>query len=159
MPRDLDQLSDDELLALASENGIDTEAFGIPGIEIPQSTRDLVQQEFAPIRQNVLQDLTRGAISLAGQRGLESFDTPIAEPFLRNVALAGSQIGGQQAGRTLDLGVNNRDFQEDARRFQEQLNQNAFNNRLNLAGSFGQTGLNLNAARFGRGTGGQTVNR
>jgi hypothetical protein len=157
LPRDLDQLSDDELLALALEQGIDTEAFGIPSIEIPQSTRDLVAREFAPMRQQTLQDITRAAVTGAGRRGLELFDTPIAEPFLRNIALASTDIGGRQAGRTLELGVGNRAFQEGARRFQEDLSQRAFANRLNLAKTFGQTGLQLNLARFGRGTGSQVT--
>jgi|TARA_R110001583_G_scaffold33397_7_gene112707 hypothetical protein len=158
MARDLDALSDDELLALAEQSGIPTEEFGIPSITIPQSTRDLVSREFAPVREQMFEDLTRGAIAAAGRRGLEFSDTPIAEPFLRSLALGTSKIGGAEAGKTLELGVQNREFLEAARRFQNDLNQQAFVNRLNLGEQFGRTGLGLNVARFGRGTGGQTVN-
>ena len=157
MARDLDALSDDELLALAEQSGIPTEEFGIPSITIPQSTRDLVSREFAPVREQMFEELTRGAIAAAGRRGLEFSDTPLAEPFLRSLALGTSDIGGLEAGKTLELGVQNRAFLEAARKFQNDLNQQAFVNRLNLGEQFGRTGLGLNVARFGRGTGGQTT--
>ena len=69
----------------------------------------------------------------AARRGMTIADSPIGQPFLNEMANYRSQIGGQQAGSALQLSNQNQNMYQGLLNFGQGLQQNATNNRLQLA--------------------------
>lgn len=131
---DLNQLlsmSDDDLLALAGQFGVDTSPFtmgafpgatltqfggpmglgvGGPQITMSPEVREQVANIFNAQRQTGNEELLRFATTAAGRRGLQMTDTPIMDPLLRNKAAFESQLGGQESSTLLNLNESMRNF-------------------------------------------------
>tara|TARA_Y100000310_G_scaffold269913_1_gene283428 strand:- start:4434 stop:5120 length:687 start_codon:yes stop_codon:yes gene_type:complete len=176
----LEDLSDDQLRQLLGGGGqklaglTDFEQAPRGGNVLNPEIQQLVQQTFDPLRQLGTENILNQARSLAGTRGAELNDEIVSEPTLRNQALFESQLGGQQAGQTLNLNQRANEFNEsallnrtslfnqareqtsrqkfDQSQFQELLKQRAFNNRLSLGQLSSQTALGLGQIRAGIGS-------
>lgn len=118
---------------------------GIGGLALSQREQDLIDQLYASARTTGEQDIRRYAESLGAQRGLRLTDSPIGDEALRQQERLVLGLRGAQAGTTLDLNVNarnfgetqrqfNTSFQEGLRQFQQALLQQATQNRMALAG-------------------------
>lgn len=92
-----------------------------------------LQQYFQSIMAPQMEALQRTASQEAARRGMTIADSPIGGDYLRNVANYQAQMGGQQAGQALQLGQNNANMYQNALNFGNQLQQNAAQNRLQLA--------------------------
>ena len=134
----LDSMSDDELLAMASRRGIDTSQFRVAPSPVLQemgrvpnipaaSFTDLSKLEdlgLTPEAQGVVarifqgqrelgqREIERSALEASGRRGLRMTDTPIAAPFTRSLADLESGLRGAEAKTLIDLGLGNRQFGE-----------------------------------------------
>lgn len=163
----IDQLSDTELLQLAGVLGLDANSFLAPDtstsgeqnpeiMNVSPEIADAVSRVYGAQRDLGNQDLHRTAVEAAGQRGLNFTDTPIADPYFRGKALMESQLRGNEASTLLGLQQNytgqRQNFLSGLYNFQQQLSQNAFNNRLQMAQQAGQTGLGLGNQRAASGT-------
>src|SRR3990167_4541884 len=118
LPMSLEDLSDDQLLALAGQFGLNSQDFMVAppaGItdfnqpisaspDIPQAIRDLVSREYGAVRQQGQRNVREAAIAAAGRRGLNMTDTPIFEPLTRSFAELESLLGGQEAASILSIG-------------------------------------------------------
>lgn len=180
MGGDLNGLSDSQLMDLARMFGIDTSFMGGGNISIDPEVRANVSRAFQSQRDLGNQELYRGAIEAAGARGLNLSDTPIGDPYLRNRALFESQLRGNEAASLLGLSEGRFNTNEQTRRFQSEqgrmrdtqrqnfmsgllnfqqaLQQQAFQNRLALAGQGGTTttvraGGGVNPSAIGAGIG------
>ena len=72
----------------------------------------LVEQSFKDPRRKAKRGLREDAESLAARRGLELFDTPVGEPFLRSSADLEGQFGTAEAQSKLGLIESLRNFQQ-----------------------------------------------
>lgn len=108
------------------------------------------------------EDLMRFATELAAMRGMAPADSPIGNEVLRQRTRFGENLAGQKAAASLDLGQSERLFNQSLAEFQARLREQAFQNRLAIAGqapaSYGlQSSLfaerAAGASRFGRGSG------
>ena len=124
-------MSDDDLMAYAGQMGIDTSPFSLGafptstptefggpmglGVGAPQITMSPeVRAEVANIynaqRTKGNEELLRMGTTLAGRRGLNLYDTPIADPLLRQKAAFESELGGLESGAMLGLNESMRSF-------------------------------------------------
>ena len=80
------------------------------------------------------EDLMRFGEEIAGQRGMTVADSPIGNELLRQRRLFGENLGAQKSAAALDLGNAAASFNASLTSFQNQLKQQAFANRLAIAG-------------------------
>lgn len=147
--------------------------------------QSLVQEQYAAPRAEATRGLKTAAEAMAARRGLELFDTPVGQPYLREQRKLEEQFGSAEAESMLGLTTDYRNFMqrqaeskegafqqrgqmfESTRRFDEQLGFNtelfqaelkqlAFKNRLALATLSKDIGLGLAGVRSGVGS--STVN-
>ena len=121
-----------ELEALATQNLL-ARAKGTAPVLSPEA-QARVSKTFGATQAQGETDLMRFAEELAGQRGLRTSDSPIFNEALRQRNVFGQQLAGQQAASELDVGQTEANFNQALRSFQAQLQQQAFMNRMSLAG-------------------------
>src|SRR3990167_5597895 len=140
-------MSDDDLMAYAGQMGIDTSPFSLGafptstptefggpmglGVGAPQITMSPeVRAEVANIynaqRTKGNEELLRMGTTLAGRRGLNLYDTPIADPLLRQKAAFESELGGMESGALLGLNESMRSFLQGQAVQREQALQSRF---------------------------------
>ena len=93
---------------------------------------------------------------LAASRGLRLTDTPIGGEVLRQGRELAASLAASKAGAELNVGQTEQVFAENVRQFQEQLRQQAFQNRMALTGrpaSGGGLPIALTLAGGGSGAG------
>lgn len=107
--------------------------------QLSPEVQDLVQQSFAGPREQATLGLRREAERVAARRGLELFDTPVGEPFLRQVRQQGVQFGSAEANASLGLIDQLRNFKQRQAEAREQaqfgrlgLGEQGLLNRSNL---------------------------
>ena len=103
-----------------------------------QSRLDLI---YGTAQKTGEEDLMRFGQEIAGQRGMTVGDSPIGNELLRQRRLFGENITAQKSASALDLGNAEAAFNANIANFQNQLRQQAFTNRLAIAG--------LNPASYG----------
>lgn len=159
-----DSMSDNDLFSLASSLGIDANQFmggggneNLDMFQIDPAVSKAVSQIYQSQRDLGNDQLRRSAIEMAGGRGLNTTDTPIFDPYLRNQAVFESQLRGNEASTTLGLA---QDYNKQRDTFlsglfntQQQLQQQAQTNRMAMANTGSGVGLGLNDARMRRPTG------
>src|SRR3990167_8596285 len=140
-------MSDDDLVAYAGQMGVDTSPFSLGafptstptefggpmglGVGAPQITMSPeVRAEVANIynaqRTKGNEELLRMGTTLAGRRGLNLYDTPIADPLLRQKAAFESELGGMESGALLGLNESMRSFLQGQAVQREQALQSRF---------------------------------
>jgi len=120
------------LETLATENLI-ARLEGRSPVLSPQAEQR-VGTAFGAAKTRGLEDLTRLANETAALRGLTRADSPIAAPFLQESGRFVQGLEGTRAGAELDVGQTEALFNQSLQQFQAQLQQQAFMNRLALAG-------------------------
>lgn len=122
-----------QLEALATQNLLDRLTGKAPVLAPEAQQR--IDTAFGATQAQGESDLLRFAEQLAGQRGLRLSDSPIGAEALRQRTIFGQQLAGQKAASELDVGQTEANFDQAIRAFQANLAQQAFMNRLSLAGS------------------------
>jgi hypothetical protein len=124
--------------------------------DIPESLRNNIQTIYDERSRQGQERLKQFGIEMAGSRGLNLSDTPIAQPLLHEYANFQSQLGAAQAG---DLITERRKEIAQAQAFREfQANltqQRKFTNPMNFMSQATNLGLGLYQPRFRGGVGGQ----
>ncbi len=115
--------------------------------DISPETRELVGETFTSAREQGEADIQRFARELAGERGLNLFDSPIAKEALLAEGRLATGLRSAEATSLLNVGERSKEFGLGLGKFREDLRQRAFVNRLNLAGQLGQFGLGLGQNR------------
>ena len=113
-------------------------ATGLQGIMggqqlINPAQQQALQQYYQSIMQPQMDQMRQVAGQEAARRGMTISDSPIGGDFLRQMANYQSQMGGQQAGSALQMSGQNQNLYKGMLDFGQQLQQNASNNRLQLA--------------------------
>lgn len=100
---------------------------------ISPAQQQALQTYFQSIMAPQQQQMRDVAGQEAARRGMTISDSPIGNSFLDKLASYNAQMGGQQAGQALQLQQNNRGMQQNLMGLGQQLQQNAAQNRLQLA--------------------------
>jgi len=114
-------------------------------------TRELVGETFDFTRERGEEDINQFATQLAGSRGFEKTDSPIADAAFRAQGDLTLGLRSAEAGSLLNIDQNQQLFAASLLDFQQSLRQQGVNNRANLLGFAGaataQSG-NLRASLF-----------
>ena len=89
---------------------------------------------FGTARAEATEELSRYGEDLAASRGMRVTDSPIGHELLRQKSLLERNLAAGKAGAELNVGQAQQVFDESVRQFQENLRQQAFQNRLALTG-------------------------
>ena len=89
---------------------------------------------FGAAKTRGLEDLTRLANETAAMRGMTRADSPISAPYLQESGRFLQGLEGTRAQAELDVGQSEALFNQSMAEFQSRLQQQAFMNRLALAG-------------------------
>jgi len=100
---------------------------------INPAQQQALQQYYQSIMAPQLAQMQQTASQEAARRGMTISDSPIGGDYLRQLANYQAQMGGQQAKSALDLSGQNQNLYRGVLDFGQQLQQNAANNRLQLA--------------------------
>lgn len=103
--------------------------------ELTQGQQELLDTLFASSEAEGIEDITRFAEELAAARGLSVSDSPIGNEALRTFERFRRGLSSAKAGASLDLANAEQIFNENVRQFQSGLEQQAFQNRIALAGA------------------------
>ena len=100
---------------------------------INPAQQQALQQYFQSIMAPQQQQMQQTAGQEAARRGMTISDSPIGVAYLQNLANYNAQMGGQQAGQALQLQGNNRQMYQNMLGLTGQLQNQAAQNRLQLA--------------------------
>ena len=101
---------------------------------LPPEAEARVGTAFGAAKTRGLEDLTRLANETAAMRGMTRADSPVAAPFLQESGRFIQGLEGTRAQAELDVGQTEALFSQSLADFQSRLQQQAFMNRLALAG-------------------------
>ena len=101
---------------------------------LPPEAEARVGTAFGAAKTRGLEDLTRLANETAAMRGMTRADSPISAPFLQESGRFIQGLEGTRAQAELDVGQTEAFFNQSLADFQSRLQQQAFMNRLALAG-------------------------
>lgn len=134
-----DQVYDQSLRALESgaSGGINPEV------------RALLDQIYAEREREGTEALRRFGVEMAGSRGLNLSDTPVAAPLLREMANLQSQLGASKAQDILGQNAATLQRAQALREFQQNLQQQKLSNLFASSGAAGQMATQLYGIRRG----------
>lgn len=100
---------------------------------ISPESRRLVEETFTASEKEGERALRRFAEELAASRGLRLTDTPIGDVALRERRNLAETLAGAKSASLLQVGTTQQSFQQAVSQFQQNLRQQALQNRLGLA--------------------------
>lgn len=123
---------------------------------IPSQLKGYIDEIYADQDRQAKEQLMKMGVEMAGSRGLNLSDTPIAQPLLQQYANVQSQLGAARAGSYLGERSNELARAQAFREFQTNLNQmRNFSNPNALLTHVGNIALGTYQPRFRGGVGGQ----
>lgn len=140
-----------QMIGLGTQAGQGLQGLMTNGMMPSGQQQSALQQYFQSIMAPQQAQMQQTFQNEAQRRGMTIADSPIGGDYARQLANYNAQMGGQQAGQGIQLGQNLANQYQNTMNFGQQLQQNAANNRLQLAqaqpGSYG-FGQNLAQQRI-----------